>query len=221
MTPAGESCFPSLTQIAKETGLARHTVSRHITWAKDVGWLGVQQSKTEKGVFLRNNYHPKVPGGDTGKELGVIPEGNHGDHSTELGVIPEGDSNRSVNRSVNRSNIYVRKEKEVKGFDEWWSLYPKKVAKKACKQKWRVKGLEEKAPSLLAKLKSQIATDAQWKAGYAPNPLTYLNQERWQDEIQSQRTVVKIDRDKNPKDARPGESWDDYELRKRREAERM
>ena len=71
------------------------------------------------------------------------------------------------------------------GFDDFWNSYPKtrRVGKKPCQDKWVKKGL--------AKIKDQIinhvrtmSDSKQWKDGYSPNPLTYINQERYSDSVE-------------------------------------
>lgn len=41
MTDAGESCFPSTETLARETGLSKKAVIKHIRVARDAGWLRV------------------------------------------------------------------------------------------------------------------------------------------------------------------------------------
>jgi uncharacterized protein YdaU (DUF1376 family) len=70
-------------------------------------------------------------------------------------------------------------------FEIFWSQYPKKVAKAAVKRHWDRKKLDNKASDILAAVKRYKATE-KWQAEggrYVPNPLTFLNQERWDDEI--------------------------------------
>ena len=68
------------------------------------------------------------------------------------------------------------------GFDEFWNYYPKKVGKDAAKKIWK-----KKIPSIndvIVSLDWQ-KTSTQWTredGKYIPNPATYLNQGRWQDE---------------------------------------
>lgn len=65
------------------------------------------------------------------------------------------------------------------GFDEFWSLYPKKSDKDAARKAW-----DKKKPPLddvLRALEWQKQSD-QWKRGYIKNPATYLNAGSWQDE---------------------------------------
>jgi hypothetical protein len=65
----------------------------------------------------------------------------------------------------------------------FWSLYPVKKARKQCELKWNRLNLDAKAEFILLALKNQIANDDQWKRGFVPNPLTYINGELWNDEI--------------------------------------
>ena len=65
-------------------------------------------------------------------------------------------------------------------FNQLWSIYPKKVAKVPAQRAW----------SRLSEDKRRIAIDDIAKGryngtekAYIPNAATYLNQERWEDEI--------------------------------------
>jgi len=70
------------------------------------------------------------------------------------------------------------------GFDEWWDIYPNKTAAKLARKKWDAKGLDEIADKLIADVKARMASDRKWREGFVPNPTTYINQERWNDQIQ-------------------------------------
>lgn len=73
--------------------------------------------------------------------------------------------------------------KGLERFDEFWNLYPKKKGRAACESKWKRSKLDEIANVIIAKLTNQVQFDDEWLRGYAPNPSTYLNQRRWEDEI--------------------------------------
>jgi len=69
-------------------------------------------------------------------------------------------------------------------FAKFWSLYPKRVGKQACQRKWvRLSYAEQQG--IIEDLKARRGRDKQWVNGYIPNPLTYLNQGRWEDEWES------------------------------------
>ena len=61
-----------------------------------------------------------------------------------------------------------------------WPNSPRKVGKAACLKKWRSNGIEWVAEKILAHVETMKRTD-QWKRGFEPAPLTYLNQRRWED----------------------------------------
>ena len=76
-------------------------------------------------------------------------------------------------------------------FEEWWLAYPKKVEKKECSEKWMSLHRDGDLPApeaLIEKLQHQTHEDRQWREGYIPNPLTYLNGARWEDEIDTRPT---------------------------------
>jgi len=70
-------------------------------------------------------------------------------------------------------------------FGDWWAVYPKRVGRKPAEQKWRSRGLDVFADALVADVINRIANDDGWQRGYIPDPCTYLNQDRWGDDIRT------------------------------------
>jgi hypothetical protein len=71
------------------------------------------------------------------------------------------------------------------GFDEFWKVYPKKVAKGDARKAWTQ--TSKLRPPIDKILKSVYAARAskQWmkdEGEYIPHPSTWLRQERWDDE---------------------------------------
>ena len=69
-------------------------------------------------------------------------------------------------------------------FVEFWKAYPpssRKVAKSTCGKKWVAKKLDRFADEIIADVVSK-SDSKQWRDGFSPAPLTYLNQERWGDD---------------------------------------
>ena len=72
-------------------------------------------------------------------------------------------------------------------FDRFWKVYPKKVGKDAARRAFA----RAKVPveTLIAAVEEQKASE-QWtrdNGQYIPNPATWLNQGRWQDELETAR----------------------------------
>lgn len=80
----------------------------------------------------------------------------------------------------------VQEKEEVQqvklSFDLFWNLYPKRIARTRCEPKWNKLTLEQQN-----KIISTLPNFIKYKPfeSYThPNPETYLNQERWNDEIE-------------------------------------
>ena len=76
-------------------------------------------------------------------------------------------------------------------FAEFWAAYPRKVGKAPSLAKWKAKRLDALADRILADIAERSRRDRKWLEGYIPNPLTYLTQERWEDEIEAPRAQAK------------------------------
>ena len=64
-------------------------------------------------------------------------------------------------------------------FNKFWSLYPKKTGKQKCLSLWTKK----KPPiEIVLKAVAWQQRSEQWKKGFIPNPSTWLNEGRWEDE---------------------------------------
>lgn len=70
-------------------------------------------------------------------------------------------------------------------FDLFWQMYPRKVGKKLCQKIWVNKIKREDIDAIYTGLR-KLRESAQWKkegGKYIPHPSTFLNQERWNDEV--------------------------------------
>lgn len=72
-------------------------------------------------------------------------------------------------------------------FPEFWSAYPKKREKKKARDAWKRKKLDARADEIITDVQTRIEKDGQWIEGYIPHPTTYINGERWEDEIEPRR----------------------------------
>jgi hypothetical protein len=71
-------------------------------------------------------------------------------------------------------------------FDQFWAIYPKKVGKKAALNIWtRLKPDKDLLEQILRAVEKQKKLDQWTKDGgqFIPNPATWLNQCRWEDEL--------------------------------------
>jgi len=75
----------------------------------------------------------------------------------------------------------VRKKENNKDFDLFWEHYPKKVGKKKVQDKFNANNYP--IDLIIKNIELQKKSDQWQNQQYIPNPETYLNQERWTDEI--------------------------------------
>jgi hypothetical protein len=108
-------------------------------------------------------------------------------HKAEHDAIPE--TEKETERETEKETEHARERASNvdHDFELFWRLYPKKTGKKAAIKafhKARKAGLPE-IDTLVAIIERQ-ASSGQWKRDngqYIPNPTTWLNQGRWDDEV--------------------------------------
>ena len=86
-------------------------------------------------------------------------------------------------------------EKTSERFDEFWALFPNKVKKKQAMRTWRSRNLDKISDTIIASVRERISNDPRWSSGYIPDPTTFLNGDRWEDEID---TIPRPEKVKEP-----------------------
>lgn len=68
-------------------------------------------------------------------------------------------------------------------FESFWNAYPVKKDKKSCLKKWQQRKLDDLYQDIMAGLRNLMENDDNWRTGqFIPNPSTFLNGDRWNDE---------------------------------------
>lgn len=98
----------------------------------------------------------------------------------------EADTKVPTSKKDNTASKKEQEEKYLQMFDEFWKLYPKKKDKANARKKWlKLKPDDELFETIISALKKQIQSE-QWQKDngqYIPYPTTWINGERWEDEI--------------------------------------
>ena len=68
-------------------------------------------------------------------------------------------------------------------FDLFWTAYPRRVAKGAARRAWAKAAAIADPARILEALEAQRAAGVFKETIYTPYPATWLNQERWEDEV--------------------------------------
>ena len=100
-----------------------------------------------------------------------------------LNNMPVGQFILYVIGEFNNPDRKPEKENSLEGFEEFWSRYPRKVAKPAAKKAWqRLSPKEQLKSKIFSAIDDHKNTD-QWREGFIPHPATWINQKRWEDEV--------------------------------------
>lgn len=185
------SFFVRSKDIADSLGMSEHQIRRCKKEMKDAGVLftmmkGIPPKEyyfLDIGIILLSVYriNPKEIRGLTLKEMEeYIKDYN--------------------NKKPNKEKDYPQPSKKINPdqFEEFWKLYPRKVGKPAAKLKWNSlsKKPDKDQPSFET-IKNSIQAykdSGEWDVErYIPHPTTWLNQERWNDDIpkRSERSAPK------------------------------
>jgi hypothetical protein len=113
-------------------------------------------------------------------------------------------ANIRLTHSQHTANIQLTTDKKVRkkeskkdtppampaGFVRFWEEYPKKTGKQAALRAWKRAKLPD-IGTVIASLEAQKGSDQWTRDGgrYIPNPATWINQGRWEDEIEGQAAV--------------------------------
>lgn len=125
--------------------------------------------------------------------LGMLSDANGHKQVTERAhpCAPEGTPIPDINTDSKPDIPPISPKGESEGFDNFWIAYPRKIAKANALKSWRkIKPDAELQKTILAALERHKKTE-QWtkdKGQFIPHPATWLNQSRWQDEIDSTTT---------------------------------
>jgi hypothetical protein len=87
-------------------------------------------------------------------------------------------------RKVKRKKTTSKADDDV--FDRFWSEYPNKKAKKKARESWdKIDFTKHPADDIIAAVQKQKQSKQWMKDGgaFIPHPTTWLNQERWTDEV--------------------------------------
>jgi DNA-binding transcriptional MocR family regulator len=90
--------------------------------------------------------------------------------------------------TTNKNDKNVKNEKNVNNysaeFEQFWSAYPKKKAKKAAHKAFKNAKDKPSVVGMIAAIEAQKRS-REWIEGYIPNPATWLNGGSWDDETQT------------------------------------
>lgn len=98
------------------------------------------------------------------------------------------------NKAIKKQNKELN-ELQEKQFDKFWQAYPKKVSKKEAQKSWNKINPSLELFEKILKALEIVKQTGQWNTDngkFIPYPATWLNQERWTDEIKMMQDIKPV-----------------------------
>jgi hypothetical protein len=134
----------------------------------------------------------------------------------------ESESNPNPNTNPNPTRARAREEASDDRFDIFWNEYPRRVSRKDAEKAWKkLKPDEQLFAVIMENLRKQKKCD-DWKRDdgqYIPYPATWLNGQRWEDEVKQHYRKVQVSAQDYGQRDYDAEYWAEYEAREQREIE--
>jgi len=176
-------CFPSHKRLAELSEMTDRSVRNHLSDLADKGLIQIIQRNRDNGSQTSNEYL-------------LILTDTHGDTSHRKN-IPTPKENISTHPQKNLPTLNLVSNKLGKeplysvqiAFDKFWKIYPRKIGKAKAKDAFN-KAVHKTTLLTIMDAVSEYSKSVHGKdAKFIPHASTWLNQERWDDEIEAPQGV--------------------------------
>ena len=176
-----KECFPRILRLAELCDMSRRSVEGHLTILEDIGLIKRINRFRDQGGKTSNGYILYLSESDA-QNLRIPSEKSaHGD-TQNLRM-----NNLINNNLVSEPNILIER------FDEFYAAYPIKKGKGAAKKAWE-KAVKKADPDHIISNAALYASSVQNKdPKFIAHPATWLNAERWDDDISKEVLQAAID----------------------------
>lgn len=96
-------------------------------------------------------------------------------------------SNKEEDKEINKEDMCNKLHDEY-WFEKFWNEYPNKKDKKKAQEKFNKMNVEKR--KLAIEWISKLRNSEQWRKWFIPMPTTYLNGERWEDEVDNKMNAT-------------------------------
>jgi hypothetical protein len=230
---SGKECFCSNAHFAHLLQVSERQVQRLLVSLEKKGIISRRMVYKEGGKEVDKRYlkpvHVTTPPDKTvttpPDEI-VTPSGDENVVGTNPGIT------NSYNNTPLTPQVDAKVSVQEERFDTFWKAYPKKVGKGAAKKAFiKAKVSDNLLSQMLTAIETQRRTH-QWQkenGQFIPNPSTWLNQSRWEDEPQGVETAPKAPsisdilsrNEQKEREKAEKQAWLDQQIAMREMAKRM
>jgi len=177
-------CFPSINRLAELSEMSRRAVEGHLETLETLGLIKRINQFRETGGKSANSYILELTGtyeniSDAQNLRMVCEKSAHGD-TQNLRM-----NNLGINNLGKETNNSSSNDEVDYYFDQLWSLYPRKVGKGQARKAFKAASKKADFYDLLPKLMDYVQTLEGKDKQYIPHLATWLNGERWEDEVEA------------------------------------
>jgi len=180
----GMIMFLDESQLMAQSGVS----PMHEEWENTIGVLkkfeSLKMIKIENNKITILNWKIRQNSSLTGYErVKKFRAKNKGLNDNKKNVINDNTKITSDKNRIDKNRIVSCPSKmDDTDFDTFWNSYPLKIGKKKVKDKF-LKIPKDQLKNILKAVESYKQTKQWQNKQYIPHPITWLNQERWNDEI--------------------------------------
>ena len=191
----------SIEGLAVTTGAGVDAIRTGVKELEKAGYLIRHRARTANGRYGAMEYSlydtPQEVGNDPSEETPTLEnptsENPMQENPRQIKTIYNKDYNNKKIEREDRSNSVVGKAKildtaqaalQEQGFERFWNAYPRKVSKPTARIAWNSLEVSEKLYDRIMDAVAKYMRTRQWQdVNYIPYPETFLQDERWEDDI--------------------------------------
>lgn len=177
--PSTGQCNPSHKRVAEQCEISISSLKVHIRKLAEAKILTVLH-KFSDGVNLPNQYVLNLD--FLSFKTDGVGQNLPGGGAESAGVVGQNLATKHEFKTVNETNT---PNTEDIGFALFWSIYPKRVSKVYAAKVWKSGRFSKETQAIILGDVEKRKNSEEWlkeSMKYAPNPASYLNQRRWEDE---------------------------------------
>lgn len=177
-------CWPGMERIGQKCGMGKRQVSNHVQRLIEAGLLGTTRRCRDDHKYSTYLYQLNLTSSGSGVPLGQQQQSSTGPAEAEFRAEPSVE-NRKDEPSLSSSSV-------DDGFAEFWAIYPRKIGKGGARASYRRALKKADHKTLMAGLHLYNLTRPK-EAHYICHPTTWLNQERWSDDMNTEPETPEVE----------------------------
>jgi len=170
-------CFPSLARLCKVTEMGKTALVGHLDTLEKLGLIERLRKYDNNGAFKSTDYVLTL------KDDTLVRNTDNPCSDFAPPLVRNANTNL-VSNNLGSKPYTSSKDDEVNYyFDQLWEMYPRKVGKGQARKAYVAASKKIDFFDLLPKLEAYVATLNGKDKQYMPHLATWLNGERWADEV--------------------------------------